>query len=31
MKGVGKETENELQPGTVAIEGYFKFEYVVFL
>ncbi len=31
MKGVGKETVIELQSGIVAIEGYMKFECVVFV
>jgi hypothetical protein len=29
--GMGKETVIVLQPGTVVIGGYFKFEHVVFL
>jgi hypothetical protein len=29
IRGVGKETVIGLQPGTVAIEGYFKFYHVV--
>jgi hypothetical protein len=31
MKGVRKETVNQLQSGIVAIKGYFKFERVVSL
>ncbi len=31
MRGLCMETEIGLQPGTVAIKGYFKFEHVVFL
>jgi hypothetical protein len=31
MRGIGKETANQLPTGIVAIEGYFKFERVVFL
>ncbi len=31
MRGVGKETVIQVQSGTVAIEGYMKFERVVFV
>jgi hypothetical protein len=31
MRGAGKETVIELLPGIVAIEGYLRFEHVIFL